>query len=142
MEGGLYMSKNLMRRITIRVDDTTYQLLETLASKRGEPLSVVARRILDNNLQSEVALDAQDVLISTVRKAVALELRQTENRLASLSAKAAITSASTENLAAYIIQKMNEPNVQGVKDACRKRGVAYIKEPLEQIIQAAEVGDN
>ena len=81
------MSKNLMRRITIRVDDTTYQLLETLASKRGEPLSVVARRIIDNNLQSEFALDAQDILLTTVRKAVALELRQTENRLANLSAK-------------------------------------------------------
>lgn len=135
------MSKNLMRRITIRVDKTTYQLLETLASKRGESLSVVARRILDNNLQSEVAVDAQDVLVSVVRKAVSLELRQSENRLASLSAKAAITSASNENLSSYILKLLNEPNLQGVRDACRKRGVAYVKEPLEQIMQAG-AGDS
>lgn len=137
------MSKNLMRRITIRLDDTTYQLLETHASKKGEPLSEVARKILAHNLQSKAALDAQDVLVAAVRKAVALELRQTENRLASLAAKAAITSASAENLSSYILKTLKEPNLQGVRDACRKRGVAYVKEPLEQIMQAYdEAGDN
>lgn len=136
------MSKNLVRRITIRVDDTTYQLLETLASKRGEPLAVVARRILDNNLQSEVALDAQDVLISTVRKAVASELRQTENRLASLSSKAAISAAATENLVVYMLKFLKEPNFMAVRDQCKKRGVAYVREPLEQIMQAYGGDDN
>ncbi len=136
------MSKNLVRRITIRVDDTTYQLLETLASKRGEPLAVVARRILDNNLQSKVALDAQDVLISTVRKAVASELRQTENRLASLSSKAAISAAATENLVVYMLKFLKEPNFMAVRDQCKKRGVAYVREPLEQIMQAYGGDDN
>lgn len=130
------MSKNLMRRITIRIDDTTYQLLETLANKRGEPLSVIARRILDNNLQSEVALDAQDVLITAVRKAVASELRQTENRLANLSSKAAISAAATENLVVYMLKFLKEPNFMAVRDQCKKRGVAYVREPLEQIMQA------
>ena len=127
------MAKNLQKRINIRVDDTTFKLLENLASKRGESISSVARRILSSNLQQEVALSAQDVLISTVRKAIKQELKQTENRLASLSAKSAISAATSENLSSYILKILNEPNIQGVRDACRKRAVAYIREPLEQI---------
>lgn len=78
------MAKNLQKRINIRVDDTTFQLLESLATKRGESISSVARRIfnhyitLSNNLQSEVVLDAQDILVATVRKVVRQELKQTE----------------------------------------------------------------
>ena len=127
------MAKNLQKRINIRVDDTTFKLLENLASKRGESISSVARRILSSNLQQEVALSAQDVLISTVRKAIKQELKQTENRLASLSAKSAISAATSENLSSYILKILNEPNLQAVRDACRKRAVAYIREPLEQI---------
>jgi uncharacterized protein (DUF1778 family) len=127
------MANNLKKRINIRVDDATFKLLENLASKRGESISSVARRILSSNLQQEVALSAQDVLISTMRKAIKQELKQTENRLASLSAKSAISAATSENLSSYLLKLLNEPNVTGVRDACRKRAVAYIREPLEQI---------
>ena len=132
------MSTRLQQRITLRLDDTTNQMLEALAAKRGESVSEVARRILTKNLQSEIALDAQDVLIAAVRKAIAAELRQTENRLASLSAKAAISASTAEYIASYITKLCGEPNVQGVRDTCRKRAVAYVKEPLEQIMAAGE----
>ncbi|NLK51457.1 MAG: hypothetical protein GX295_03275 [Syntrophomonadaceae bacterium] len=124
------------KKLTIHIDSETYQLLVTLASKRDESISKVVRRILSQDLESQVAIDAQDVLLTAVRKAVALELRQVEDRLASLSAKAAITSASTENLVSYVLKLLHEPNIPGVRDACRTRGVAYVREPLNQIMQA------
>lgn len=131
-----------MRKITVRVDNTTYQQLETLANQRGEPVSVVIRKLLVTNLENEIALGAQDVLITAVRKAVGRELRQVENRLGNLAAKAAITSASAENVALYVVQLLKEPNVKGVKNTSRKRAVSYVREPLDQIIQTYEGDDN
>ena len=122
--------------LRVKLDEPTHLALRAMADKRGESMSVVTRRILSKSLQSNSALDATDILLSTVRKAVAQELRQTENRLANICAKAAIASASTENLATYVLKNMKEPNFQMVRDAARKRGVAYIREPLEQIMQA------
>jgi negative regulator of replication initiation len=127
---------NKFKKMTIHIDNETYQLLVTLADKRGESISKIVRRILYENLESQVALEAQDALLSITRKAVARELRIVEDRLASLSAKAAITSASTENLVSYVLKLLYEPNIPGVRDACRKRGVAYVREPLNQIMQA------
>jgi len=133
----------LLRKVSIRLDDTIYQLLVVTAKKRGEPVSAVARRILTDSLQATTISDAQDLLLSHVRKAIRLELRSIENRLASLTAKAAISSASAENLVSRVLVLLKEPNISGVRDVCRKRGVAYIREPLDQIIQAyeSETGD-
>ncbi|HBQ26670.1 MAG TPA: hypothetical protein DD791_09795 [Syntrophomonas sp.] len=123
-------------RLSIRVDQKTYNLLQTQAARRGESMSRVARRILQNNLQSEAAVDSQEVLLSVVRTAIAKELRRSENRLASISSKAAISAAATENLMVYMLKIMNEPNFKAIRGECRKRGVAYVREPLEQIMQA------
>ncbi|CFX16476.1 Uncharacterized [Syntrophomonas zehnderi OL-4] len=128
--------KKYPRELRVKLDDATYLSLRTLADKRGESMAIVTRRILSQSLQTNSALDASDILLSTVRKAVAQELRQTENRLANICAKSAIASASTENLVTYILKNKNEPNLKMIRDAARKRGVAYIREPLEQIMQA------
>lgn len=130
------------KRITIRLSDTTYQMLANFASKRGEPVAQAARRILAHNLENETALDAQDVLVLAVRKAIAQEMRRTETRLANLASKTAITSASTENLVSRLLVLLNEPDVPGVRNACRKRGVAFVREPLEQIMQAYGEADS
>lgn len=122
--------------LRVKLDEPTHLALRAIADKRGESMAVVTRRILSKSLKTNTALDATDILLSTVRKAVAQELRQTENRLANICAKAAISSATTENLTTYIVKKMNEPNLSIVRNAARKRGVAYIREPLDQIMQA------
>lgn len=124
------------RQVTIRLDEPTYFALKVMAEKRGESMTVVARRILSASMQSNNALDASDILITTVRKAVARELRQTENRLGSICAKAAIASASNEVLSTRVLKLLNEPNLLAVRDEARKRGVAFIREPLDQIMKA------
>ena len=127
---------NKSEKITVRLDKDTYQRLTAMANKQDESISHFTRRALSQYLGTQEAIDAQDVLLSTTRKAIALELRQTENRLASLASKAAITSATAENLVSYVLKLLHEPNIPGVRDACRKRGVAYVREPLNQIMQA------
>ena len=127
--------KNL-HQFTIRVDDQTYRQLKVHAVNRGESMAEVTRRLLVNALQTDSLTTSQDTLLALIRIAIAKELRRSENRLANLSSQAAISATTTENLMVYMLKNMNEPNFMAVRGECRKRGVAYIREPLEQIVQA------
>lgn len=132
-----------LKKITIRVPEDDYQIIQINAAKNGETISYYLRKIISREIKSDAALTNQDALITAVRKAIRLELKNTENRLASLAAKTAITSATTENLVAYIVKHQSEHNLQEVRNASRRRGVAYVREPLEKIMQAYdEGGDN
>ncbi len=128
--------KKNLHQFTVRLDDQTYQQLKVHAVNRGESMAEIARRLLTESLQTDNAVTSQNVLLSLVRAAVGKELRRTENRLANLSSKAAISAAAAENLLVYMLRIMNEPNFVAVRGECRKRGVAYVREPLEQIMQA------
>lgn len=128
--------KKNLHQFTIRVDDQTYQLLKVHAVNRGESMAEVTRRLLVNALQTDSLTTSQDTLLALIRIAIAKELRRSENRLANLSSKAAISAATTENLVVYMLKNMKDPNFMAVRDQCRKRGVAYVREPLEQITQA------
>jgi len=128
--------KKNLHQFTVRLDDQTYQQLKVHAVNRGESMAEIARRLLVESLQTDNAVTSQNVLLSLVRAAVGKELRRTENRLANLSSKAAISAAAAENILVYMLRLLNEPNFVAVRGECRKRGVAYVREPLEQIMQA------
>lgn len=128
--------KKILHQFTVRVDDQTYQQLKVHAVNRGESMAEVTRRLLVNALQTDSLTTSQDTLLALIRIAIAKELRRSENRLASISSKAAISAAATENLMVYMLKIMNEPNFKAIRGECRKRGVAYVREPLEQIMQA------
>lgn len=124
-----------MKALTIRLDTEIYNLLNSIAKKREESMAAVARKILSGNLQSETALDAQDILITTVRKAIRTELKTTENRLANLCVKNAITSSTTEELIIKIMEANKYPDLESIKSKSRRKGVAYVKQPLELLLQ-------
>ncbi len=128
--------RKILHQFTVRVDDQTYQQLKVHAVNRGESMAEVTRRLLVNALQTDSLTTSQDTLLALIRIAIAKELRRSENRLASISSKAAISAAATENLMVYMLKIMNEPNFKAIRGECRKRGVAYVREPLEQIMQA------
>lgn len=128
--------KKNLHQFTVRLDDQTYQQLKVHAVNRGESMAEVTRRLLVDSLQTDNAVTSQNVLLSLVRAAISKELRRSENRLANLSSKAAISAAATENLVVYMLKIMNEPNFMAIRGECIKRGVAYVREPLEQIMQA------
>ncbi len=132
-------TEKYVREIRTRLDENTYNSLKALANKRGESMSVISRRILSENLGTAIAIDATDVLTSAVRKAVAQEIRQVENRLASVSSKAAIAAASAEICILSIIQSTNglsEARLREVQNVARAKGVQYLRLPLKQIIEA------
>lgn len=124
-----------MKVVTSRIPDNTYQILVANAAKNGESISYYCRKILEREIKNDAGLNAEDVLITAVRKAIRLELKTSENRLANLSAKAAITSATTENLTYLILKNQNLQNPNQARDLARKRAVAYLRENLEQLLE-------
>lgn len=124
------------RRLNMRIDQETYNLLQTQATRRGESMSQVARRILQRNLQSEAAIDSQDILITAVRKALRQELRLTEKLLLDMSSKAVVAAASAESLLVYLLKEYHhEPHFIPVRNQSRTKGVAFHGEPLQKILQ-------
>ncbi len=135
---------NNSHQLTIRLDDETYKALKAIANKRGESMAVVTRRILAKNLGVEIALGASDTLISTVRKAVAAELRKTEDRLAAISSKGAIAAGSAENCALFLIKevkKYDKPRVDRIQKETRHKGTIFLKQPLELLLDAYQQGE-
>jgi len=139
------MASNNTHQLTIRLDDQTYKALKALANKRSESMAVVARRILAKKLGIEIALGASDTLISIVRKAVAVELRKTEARLAATSCKAVIAAASAENCALYLIKEQknfNKSQIDQVANETRHKGVIFLKQPLDLIYDVYQEGED
>ena len=123
-------------RLNIRVDQATYNLLQTQAARRGESISQVARRILYRNLQFEAAADSQDALTSAVRKALRQELRLTEKLLLDMSSKAVVAAGSAESLMVYLLKDyVHEPYFIEAREQSRGKGVAFYEQPFEKILQ-------
>ena len=139
------MAQNNAHQLTIRLDEQTYKALKSIAQKRGESMAEVARRMLSKNLGIEIALGASDTLISTVRKAVATELRKTEDRLAAITYKAGLAAASSEQCALLLVQeqiKFNDSQIRELQNKARHKGAIFLNQPID-VVKAAypEGGD-
>lgn len=126
------------KKFSCNLENDVYYEIKKIADQRNESMGKVVNRILKQYCGLENIVSAQDILIANLQRVLRSELKKTENRLATLAAKSAITGATNENLTLYLLKKMQEPNIQMVKDAARKRGVAYVKQPLEEIMMAYE----
>jgi hypothetical protein len=119
----------------IRVDKATMDKLTIMAGNRKESLATTVRRILIMGLNTEIAEHSSDTLAAAVRKAIRVELKSTENRLAKLSAKAGIAAASAMYLADEIyIAAGSDPQADRANSPerltnIRTRAARYLKEP-------------
>lgn len=128
------MTAPKLKRITIPVSDEVYQILKLQSEKNQTSIAQICKKIIEQETRKEHALTAQDILLATMRKAIRLELKVTENRIANLSAKSAITSATCENISYLILKNQNQQNPSQVRDMARKRAVAYLRENLNDLI--------
>jgi len=129
------------RYIKVRLDSKNYNLLRNLTAQKGESISYYVRKLILNEIRNESALNAQDALTAAVRKAINLELKTTENRLANLAAKGAITAATAENLVYLVLKNQNQQNPQLARGLARKRAVAYLRENLDQLLELYDQAD-
>ncbi|HBQ85650.1 MAG TPA: hypothetical protein DD811_04090 [Syntrophomonas sp.] len=139
------MADYKLHQLTIRLDDQTYKALKSIANKRGESMAEVSRRVLAKNLGIEIALGASDTLISTVRKAVATELRKTENRLAAMSYKAGLAAAASEQCALVLIQqqlKFVSSQTSEFQKTARHKGAIFLNQPIDVVKASYEEGED
>lgn len=129
------------KKFSCNLENDVYYEIKKIADQRNESMGKVVNRVLKQYCGLENTVNAQDIFTAHLQRVIRSELKKTENRLASLAAKSAITAATSENLTLYLLKKMQEPNLQMVKDAARKRGVAYVKQPLEEIMMAYDEGE-
>ncbi|MTI85639.1 MAG: hypothetical protein FH756_17515 [Firmicutes bacterium] len=127
------LPKKRLKPLTVRFDEDTYNMLQVLAEQRGEPMAVIARRIIEEDLLKQRAVDSLDVINSAIRKTIRAELKLVEDRMAKLSAKSAIAGATGMYLNYFVIQqalgsKLSK-SAREVYDTARVKAVAYLKEP-------------
>lgn len=124
-----------MKKITVRIPEEDYQILQVNAAKNGETVSYYLRKVISRETKNDAALTNRDTLISAVRKAIRLELKQTEKRLADLSAKAALNSAMTEELITCIMEFNNYPDINLIKNKCRLNALDNMRKQLNLFTQ-------
>lgn len=121
-----------------RVDSKVFNLFKEITAQKGMSTSEYLRRLVNREIKNDAALSSQDQLTAAVRKAIRLELKTTENRLANLAAKSVITSATAERISYLILKNQNHPNASMVRDLARKKAVAYLRENLNEILETYE----
>lgn len=89
-------------------------------------LAEATERILINS--------GQDVLNSNLRRIVKEELKITENRLAKILSKASVAAASAMYMTYQALHSLGIENMKSVYEQARKKAVAFVKTPLEELI--------
>lgn len=117
-----------MKDFHIFLDDDLDEALKGLAKIRGVNQSEVMRQILREYVSTNSANKSLDVITSVLRSVVRSELKSTENRIAALSAKAAIAGATSMYLNTQAIADMGKNDSIEMYQKARKKAVAYIKE--------------
>lgn len=120
-----------MKQLKVYLPDDVSEALYTLASQREETVSAVARRLLTQSIAEESAANGKDVITSAVRSSMRDVMKPFEDRLAKISAKAAIAAATAMFLNTQCIADLGKNNAVELYQAARKKAVAYLREKDE-----------
>ncbi len=127
------MQRKKLKPVTIRFEEDAYNSLQVLAKQRGEPLAVLARRMVEEALTQKQAIEGIDLISAALSKVVRRELKPVEDRMAKLTAKSAVAGATSMYLNYFVIQQALGPKLtksaKEVYETARVKAVAYLKEP-------------
>lgn len=119
------------QQVHLRINDDIYEKVKNIADKKGESVSEVFRQLVNDGLTLEVGNENKDVLASIVRDEVSAVLKQSVERLASLSAKSGTMAATAAflNVQALmdLVPKERQKNVREMYESARKKAVEYMK---------------
>lgn len=118
-------------RIPVTFDEETMEQLKKIAKHRGESISEVVRGLVDEGLKIQVSNDNIDLITKIVREQLQMLMDGYVERLASISAKGTIMSATSTYLTAETISRFVplelQMEYQEAYEQARKKGVAYLK---------------
>lgn len=120
------------KELRFNVEDDLHEKIFALAERRGEAVSEVCRRVLRDAVERSAAEDGLDVINEAVRKNMSDVLKPLENRLAAMTAKSTIASATTMYHMQHVLLGMGkDPRV--IHEESRKKAVSYLKADIDKI---------
>lgn len=120
----------------IRLEVELEKQITLLAEKRGESKAELCRRLLKKAVEQELASEGIDEIYISVRQAMQDVLKPVEERLAKINAKTAIAAATAMYTNAEVLGQMGK-NIKEIHERSRKKAVAFVKTPNDQLM-----GDN
>lgn len=133
-KGGLNRVKSqLTHPMRIRLEQDLEKQIAALAERRGESKAELCRRLLRKAVQQELAGEGIDEIYISVRRAMQDVLKPVEERLAKISAKSAIASATSMYTNAEVLGSMGK-DVKAIHERSRKKAVSFVKTPNDQLL--------
>ena len=130
--------KKEIKALTIRMDVDNYNTLQILSNQKGEPVAVLTRRIIEEYLAKNSAVEGLDIISTAIRKVIRSELKPTEDRMAKLAAKTAISSATSMFMNYFVVKEAPlglKISSKEVYEQSRIKAVAYLREKEKETIE-------
>ncbi|MBL4930671.1 hypothetical protein [Clostridium paridis] len=119
------------QQVHLRVNDDIYNKVKNIADKKGESISEVMRKLIEDGLTLEVGNENKDIIASIVREQVNVALKPQVERLAKISSKSGHMSATAAflNVQALmdLVPKENRKEVRTMYEKARKMAVEYMR---------------
>lgn len=134
----------MSKRVTISFTDEQAEMIEKISKREEKSFADVVRGLCDEALKLQVTNENIDIITEIIDERLRAILKPNIERLASISAKGAIMSATSTFLNAQALADFVPPNKQKdlleVYEKARLKGVAYVKGKVsdsEEEIQSA-----
>lgn len=92
-----------------------------------------SRRLLRKAALAEIAENSLDAITPVIRRVMKEELKVTENRLASITAKTSIAAATSMYLNYQVLGLVGIENPKALYEAARKKAVGFTRVPLDEL---------
>lgn len=119
------------KRISITFNDDQAEVIEKIARREGKSFADTVRRLCDEAIKIEASADNINLVTGIIDERLRLILKPHVERLASLSANGAITSATSTFLNAQALAEFvpveKRRNLVETYEKAKFKGVAYVK---------------
>ncbi len=132
-----------MRDFHIRLEESTWEAILAMATRRDEPVALLMRRLIKQGLAGDAAADGSAVVARTVRPVIRTELEA----LRKLLFRDAFDTAVTGQLMVWLVQEhlashRRLDELKGVIVDARQRGADRLRRNAEsELLALWEEGD-
>lgn len=121
----------MSKRISITFSDKQAEIIEKIARREDKSFADTVRGLCDEAIKVQVSSENIDLVADIIEERLRSILKPQVERLASISAKGAIMSASSCFLNAQaladLVPQHKQKDVVDVYEKARLKGVAYVK---------------
>lgn len=127
--------KKYPKDLRIGIEEDLHAKLSALAERRGETMADLVRPLVHQLVDEKAAEDGLDVVNDAIRKAIASSMKPIENRIAAMSAKATIASATTMYTNHHVLasQGKDAQQIRTIHEESRKKAVSYLKADMDKL---------